>query len=212
MTTTTTGPDGLRDDEREPHAENIEVGIVATGDTVDLVRRLRARLIESRAETEAEKRAHAETRADLAASRGFSDAFARACMTLRVKVERYIAASQGAACTDAQWDAYEDMRVALSAFAVSGEVHDWEADAFSARAEADALKARAEKAEAERDAALSLALRLAGSLNALREAVIESVIPPMEADVLYEVEIARKVLEEARDLKVLAARSTKKEG
>jgi ribosomal protein L32 len=77
---------------------------------------------------------------------------------------------------------------------------------------AEMERARAEKAEAERDAALSLALRLAGSLNALREAVIESVIPPMEADVLYEVEIARKVLEEARDLKALAARSTKKNG
>jgi hypothetical protein len=61
--TTTIGPDGLRDDERaKPWDPSIAAPHCVCADCTVIT--LRARLIESRAETEAEKRAHAETRAE----------------------------------------------------------------------------------------------------------------------------------------------------
>jgi hypothetical protein len=58
MSDTTIGPDGLRDDERSWRE-------FAMADDIEEIEILTDRLIESRAETEAEKRAHAETRATL---------------------------------------------------------------------------------------------------------------------------------------------------
>lgn len=89
---------------------------------------------------QAERTARENAERERDASRHYSDVLGRACATLRVKVERYLAASQGEASTEASWDAWEDMRIALGAFTTNDEVRDWEADLFAAQSELDVLR------------------------------------------------------------------------
>jgi len=128
---------------------------------------LSMRLLDAVKEVEVLQTHVEDAEAACAASRAFADALSRATTVLRVKVAKYIDVTHGEDCSTATWDAYEDMRIALGAFASNDEVRDWEADlfasesevatlraqvdAYAARAEADVpvLRARKENADAE---------------------------------------------------------------
>jgi hypothetical protein len=82
------------------------------------------------------------------ASRAIREALGRACMTLRLKVEKYLKVSVGDEATSDSWDAWEDMRIALGAFATNDEVRDWEAELFAMTEERDALRAELDRLKA----------------------------------------------------------------
>lgn len=164
----TTGPDGLRDDER-PELFTFAGSRVASYEN-KVSELLRARLIESRAETDAERLAHAETRARAA----LLDRFPRCEKLLREGAAFFVVRADEpyAPCVAAlikntedglgKWTAEDEQRTAAMLRTDSVEKAPPNVHRRYARAEAAiaALTARAEKAEAERDAAVHRNLML----------------------------------------------------